>query len=454
MDQSNSPHGGQSTRLYISKKIGTVRVSLPPVSDSVSSRGRCIKAEFWLVLRLISKSKTSSFPSLPITIQLTIHQPRMPQSTSSGITVHPLPVRADARYNIGIQLCGADLECLSPSDEDVIKHALYEHQIIIFKNQSTLTPAAQYAVTRLFDPAATSYGHGKNLDAKRSILHPDLKTIPHQPQVQVIGNGLLSDYEGLKNVILNHPHHKTFHAVPIPEENDRDSTHFYRWHIDAALYHLEPPMVTSLLAVKIPKAGCQTLRYDDGTGDELSVPRGSTVFVSGETMYDILSESDQKFARETKVVYAPHPYIWMSAARSRSTGLGIVSEGLELSHEQLPPIEQDKIKILPMCWKNPVTGKLALQIHPSAVQKLIMKDGTVMDDLKEVRDIVYRLQRPGIKPELVYAIDWEEGDFVIFNNRAVLHSVTGSFLPHEIRIFRQCNMAASKPVQGPQEMHK
>lgn len=66
------------------------------------------------------------------------------------------------------------------------------------------------------------------------------------------------------------------------------------------------------------------------------------------------------------------------------------------------------IKILPMCWKNPVTGKLALQVHPSAIQKLILKDGTVIDDLKEVREIVHRMQRPGISPELVYAVDWEE----------------------------------------------
>lgn len=376
----------------------------------------------------------------------------MPHATISSITVRPIPPRAGATYAIGAEICGADLEHLSPQDESIIKHALYEHQVVLFKNQSSLTPTAQYAVTKLFDPAATSYGHGKTLDAKRSILHPDLKTIPHQPQVQVIGNGFVPEFEGLKDITLKHPHHKTFHANPIHETEDRDATRFYRWHIDAALYDLEPPMATSLLAVKVPKTDYQTLRYDDGTGDELQVPRGSTVFVSGETMYDILSEEDKTFARETKVAYAPHPYIWMSSARSRSTGLGMLSEQRELEAEQLPPVEPEKVKVLPMCWKNPVTGKLALQVHPSAVQKLVLKDGSVVDDLAKVRDIVYRLQRPGIRPELVYAVDWEEGDFAIFNNRGVLHSVTGSFLPEEVRIFRQCNMAASQAVEGPEEV--
>jgi alpha-ketoglutarate-dependent taurine dioxygenase len=301
----------------------------------------------------------------------------------------------------------------------------------------------------MFDPSMQSYGHGKTLDAKRSILHPDLKTIPHQPQVQVIGNGHVSSFEGLKDITLKHPHHKTFHKHPISAEDDRDNTRFYRWHIDAALYDLEPPRVTSLMAVQVPKTELQTLRYEDGTGDALRVSRGSTAFVSSYKIYDLLSEEDKQFARTTKVQYAPHPYIWMSAARSLSDGLGLVSDDLELPTSSLPPIDASKIKVLPMCWKNPVTGRLALQIHPSAVQKLILADGSVIDDLEEVRAIVHRLQRPGIAPELVYAVDWEEGDMAIFNNHGVLHTVTGSFLPEEVRVFRQCNMAASTPPLGP-----
>lgn len=261
----------------------------------------------------------------------------------------------------------------------------------------------------------------------------------------------MAEFEGLKNITLKHPHHRTFHKDVISDEDDRENTRFYRWHIDAALYDLEPPKVTSLMAVRVPKTEYQTLRYDDGTGDKMQLSRGSTAFVSSYKMFDLLSEEDKKFARSTKVQYAPHPYIWMSSARSRSDGLGLVSEGSELDNTQLPPIEKDKIKVLPMCWKNPVTGKLALQVHPSAIQALHLADGTVIDNLKEAREIVYRLQRPGIAPELVYAVDWEEGDMALFNNRGVLHTVTGSFLPEEVRVFRQCNMAASDGVLGPDD---
>ncbi len=206
--------------------------------------------------------------------------------------------------------------------------------------------------------------------------------------------------------------------------------------------------MTSLLAVSVPKGRRQTLRYDDGTGDELDVPLGTTAFVSGYTMYDILSEADKEFVYTARVEYAPHPYIWMSKAKSRSDGLGLVSDDLELPESELPPIDESKVQILPMVWKNPVTGKLAVQVHPSAVRKIHLASGEVIDDLETVRDIVHRLQRPGISPRLVYAHDWEEGDMVLFNNQGVLHSVVGAFREDEVRLFRQCNMAASEAPMG------
>lgn len=260
----------------------------------------------------------------------------------------------------------------------------------------------------------------------------------------------MAEYEGLENIKLRHPHHKTFHATAIPEADDLDFTRFYRWHIDASLYGLAPPVVTTLLAVRVPGGRTQVCRYDDGTGDELVVPLGTTAFVSGYAMYDALSPADQEFARTTKVEYAPHPYIWMSGSKSRSDGLGIISEGKEIPLDQLPAIEEDKIQVLPICWRNPETGKLAVQIHPSAVRKLHLADGSVVEDLAEVREIVHRLQRPGIAPTLVYAHDWEAGDLVLFHNRGVLHSVVGAFAEEEVRLFRQCNVAASEFPLGPE----
>jgi xanthine dioxygenase len=334
------------------------------------------------------------------------------------------------------------------SEFETIRKSLFENQVLVFPNQGHISPKAQFLLTNHFDPAATSYGHGKTLDAKRSVLHPDLKTIPHQPQVQVIGNGFIESYEGLENIQLRHPHHRTFHKTKISDEDDLDFTRFYRWHIDAALYGLAPPVATTLLAVKVPAGRRQICRYDDGTGEELEVPLGTTAFVNGETMYELLSDEKKEFVRTTRVEYAPHPYVWMSTARSRSDGLGMESEGKELDFAELPPVESEKIQLLPMVWKNPETGKLHLQVHPSAVRKLHLKNGTVIDDLAKVRDIIHDIQRPAIAPQHVYAHDWQEGDLVLFHNRGVLHSVVGAFAPEEVRLFRQCNVAASHFPEG------
>ncbi len=332
---------------------------------------------------------------------------------------------------------------------EIIRSALYEHSVVVLKNQAGLSSAAQFELTRRFDPAASGlYSHGTNID-KRSVLHNDLTTVPSLPQVQVIGHGHVSAYEGLTDLKLTHPHHRPFHKHPIPLEEDRDFTHFYRWHIDSAMYALDPPRVTSLFAARVPQGRRQTVRYDDGTGETLDVPLGTTAFVSGYRMYDLLSDEDKAWVRDSWVEYAAHPYIWMSQCKSRSNGLGLFSDGLELPSEKLPPVEDAKVRRYPMVWKNPETGRLALMVYPTPARTIIKGDGTVVDDLKAVRETLYRLQRPAISPQFVYPHDWAEGDLVLFHNHGVMHSIVGAFSEGEVRLFRQCNMAASEPPKGP-----
>jgi xanthine dioxygenase len=112
------------------------------------------------------------------------------------------------------------------------------------------------------------------------------------PQVQLIGNGTVYNHEGLAEAMLKHPSHSTFHKTQVSaEDEEKGVTRFYRWHIDAALYDLSPPKVTTLYAISVPGGPEQTCRYDDGTGDELKVPLGTTAFVSGQTMFNILPVS-------------------------------------------------------------------------------------------------------------------------------------------------------------------
>jgi hypothetical protein len=100
------------------------------------------------------------------------------------------------------------------------------------ETHSTPSLGSLPAATQAFDPNSESYGHGNNKtgETKKSILHPDLKTIPRVPQVQLIGNGTVYNHEGLAEAKLKHPHHRTFHASPVSEEDESEGvTRFYRW---------------------------------------------------------------------------------------------------------------------------------------------------------------------------------------------------------------------------------
>lgn len=120
--------------------------------------------------------------------------------------------------------------------------------------------------------------------------------------MQLIGNGTVYNHEGLAEAMLKHPSHTTFHKTQVEAMDEaKGITRFYRWHIDAALYDLAPPKVTTLYAINVPGGPDQTCRYDDGTGDELKVPLGTTAFVSGKTMFDILPKELKSLAVRGKV---------------------------------------------------------------------------------------------------------------------------------------------------------
>ncbi|KIJ95268.1 hypothetical protein K443DRAFT_683161 [Laccaria amethystina LaAM-08-1] len=381
----------------------------------------------------------------------------------------PLPASADPSKfaDFGREVKGINPGTLSPEEFEQVKDALYKHDALLFRDV-VLTPEQQYALTKAFDPQSESYGHGNNKtgSTKKSILHPDLKTIPRVPQVQLIGNGTVYNHEGLAEAKLKHPSHTTFHKTRVsPQDEANGITRFYRWHIDAALYDLSPPKVTTLYGITIPKGDPQIVRYDDGTGDELPVPLGTTAFVSGKTMFDILPAESKSLAVRTKVKYAPHPYVWMAPAHAMPTGLGIESEGLELPLGELPDWEEERVKVFPVVWKNPGTGALHFQVHPCGVQELLVDplpqgakregalypDGAHITDLKVVRETLYKMQRPAISPDLVYPHDWRKNDLVLFHNRGVLHTVVGAFTPDQVRAFHQCNLAASDDPAGPSE---
>ena len=75
-------------------------------------------------------------------------------------------------------------------------------------------------------------------------------------------------------------------------------------------------------------------------------------------------------------------------------------------------MRRERVAHVVQTWKNPVTGELHFQVHPCGAAELIVDplpegakregalypDGAHITDLKEVRDLLYKMQRPAIAP--------------------------------------------------------
>lgn len=338
------------------------------------------------------------------------------------------------------------------NDEDfaTLKDALLRNLVLVVKNQKDLPPSSQHKLTARFDPSCKgNYGHDvEKFRHKDSVLRRDGWSVPSTPEVQILGQGNFKDYHGIPEISLRHPIHDDFHKSPLSEEEkEQNLTRFYRWHMDSALYALKPPICTTLLGIRVPPATHSkfTIKYDDGTNDELSnVSQAATAFVNSSTSFDELSDEDKEFVLNHNIVYAPHPYIFISPAKATSNGLTMVSEGKEMSLDKLPEWKKEEVKTFPMVWKNPVTDKPHFQVHGCCVWRIEDKKGNVVLELEEARKKLEALMRPGISSKNVYAHNWEEGDLVIFYNRGLWHSVTGHFKPGETRIMHQCNIASGE----------
>ncbi len=374
----------------------------------------------------------------------------MSPSTARDLMISPLSHAPGSDVDFGAEVAPCDLASLSDAQFAVLERALLTHHVLVVRGQRGLTPRQQYELTRRFDPAVKTYGHGHDKALiQKSVLVQDLVSIPEVPQVQLLGNGRVMAHEGLEDLMLKHPSHRSFHRQPLTDEQEGNGfTRFYRWHIDAALYKLHPPKVTTLLALEVPENRQQTVLYDDGSGDTLPVPLATTAFVSGYRAFRDLSDEQKAFALRTMARYAPHPYVWIRNACALSNGLGIAAEGKELERAALPPFDEASIATLPLVWVNPVTREPALQVHACCVEDLIV-DGRPIGDLVEVRRILHTLMRPAIAPPKVYAHPWQPGDLVVFNNRGVWHTVVGALRPSDYRVYHQCNLASSEAPLGP-----
>ena len=182
----------------------------------------------------------------------------------------------------------------------------------------------------------------------------------------------------------------------------------YLWHTDSS-FKAVPSLCSLLSARVVPPAG------------------GNTEFATMTAAYDALPDDTK---RKLQDLVAEHSLVY-----SRET---VSTESLTAEMKtELPGAWQTMVR------QNPVNHRKAIYAgaHCSHVIGWPREEG---------RAFVAWLNEFATQQQFCYSHAWRDGDLVIFHNRAVWHSVVGSMRPDDLRVYHQCNLAASEPVgSGP-----
>ncbi|KAF4631123.1 hypothetical protein G7Y89_g7009 [Cudoniella acicularis] len=149
-----------------------------------------------------------------------------------------------------------DPSTFTASDISVLRQALYDNSILVFRKQGINPPALEKLASIWDEDMINVHSSGKDqVRDPRSILSRNNGArLPAAPNVQVIGNGEFHDYEGIEYMDFRHVDSAEFHAEPLAEEELADGqTRFYRWNQDGPLYENLPGKVTLIHAVFVPK---------------------------------------------------------------------------------------------------------------------------------------------------------------------------------------------------------
>jgi alpha-ketoglutarate-dependent taurine dioxygenase len=155
------------------------------------------------------------------------------------------------------------------------------------------------------------------------------------------------------------------------------------WHMDGVTVDMPPPMATLLSARKVSAKG------------------GQTEFASTYAAYENLPESEKAELLSLRAVHS---------VRSSLRQVADV-----LPEEERKKLEIGLIKEHPIVWSRK-NGRKSLVIGASA-------DSVVGMPVAHGRALLTRLVEWAAQPDFSYRHEWQEGDFVVWDNCGALHRV-------------------------------
>jgi taurine dioxygenase len=171
--------------------------------------------------------------------------------------------------------------------------------------------------------------------------------------------------------------------------------------------HPRPPKATMLFAVALPTSG------------------GDTQYVNMHEAYDDLPEDTKRRIQGLKAVH-----VYQSKYSPRS--LGRIAEE---SRRNLPPPG-----IHPLVSTHPENGRKALFLNPVRMESIVgMEDS-------EALTLIDELMRHATQTKYEYRHKWRHGDWVLWDNRSVMHQANPDYDMNERRYLYRLMLKGEAPA--------
>jgi taurine dioxygenase len=171
--------------------------------------------------------------------------------------------------------------------------------------------------------------------------------------------------------------------------------------------HPRPPKATTLFAVELPSSG------------------GDTQYVNMHDAYDDLSEQTKQKIDGLKAV---HVYQSKYSPRALS-GLN------DDSRAQLPPPG-----VHPLVRTHPENGRKALFLNPVRMEAIVG-----MDDAEALK-LIEELMAHATQKKFEYRHKWRHGDWVMWDNRSVMHQANPDYDMNERRFLYRLMLKGEVPA--------
>lgn len=267
--------------------------------------------------------------------------------------------------------------------------ALYEHGVLLFRNQDHLTPSDEMRFARLFTHQSDDIDGGQSYTGGAGTQH----RLPEFPSIALVGSYRVQDFYGLtaeSKGVYNDWH---------PEQR--------AWHCDGLADTDPPPDLTTMRCLKTPSQG------------------GETLFASGVKAAELLPTTLDPPPEDVQINYrlfgeyeiAREGTHLMCASGSK----GDTSAGWDVNLSDGTTV--------PLVVRELVSGKRSMvgTYHVASLGLIGDAAGTPPQlGFEGANRYVAEAWKPGLSEELIYKHKWCVGDLVAWSNRLVIHTATST----------------------------